>query len=509
MQKITFNHKLFNPNFWHVTDAMHDETIRFIGLIGGSSSAKTYSTVQAIIVDMLKNPCHTLVFRKQGNTIEKTVYQDCVKIISGWNMWGFAKKTKSPYKITFFNGGVIDFSGMDDPEKIKGISQYKRVYLNEVSSFDKADFDQIRKRLRGMPGQQIIFDLNPIDELHWIKLELLDKMQLFPLSTTLELPINPLYTEVTEKFRNGWGKIKNPKTGQFEDVPPNFILIKSTYLNNFWVVGSPCGDFGFYDLQTIADFEKDKVNDYNFYRIYALGEWGKVTRGGEFYKSFKVERDVITTPAYDPTMPLHISLDENVNPYLTLSVYQASGLSLWKIDEICLKHPENTLKKTLMEFARRYPKNKAGLFVYGDRTSIKADAKLEKGQNFFTIVMEYLQQWNPILRLPSQNPPVAMIGNFMNEIFENNIFGCSFKIGDTCKNTITDYLYVKEAPDGTKLKEKAKDPNTGITYERFGHCSDTDQYMIAQYFSNEFRQYQKGPDVQRVVEMRKMGRNRY
>lgn len=511
MKKITFNHKLFNPNFWHVLDSMKDETIRFIGLIGGSSSAKTYSTAQAIIYDSIQSPnTFTLCFRKQGNTIEKTIYQDCVKIIGDWNLWSLARKTKSPYKIVFFNGSVIDFSGMDDPEKIKGISQYKRVYLNEMSSFDKADFDQIRKRLRGMPGQQIIFDLNPIDELHWIKTELLDKTELYSLPTVLpDLPIPLEYTVVGEKYRNGWTKMKNPNSGKMENVPPNFILIKSTYLNNFWVVGSPDGSFGFYDVQTIADFERDKLYDYNFYRIYALGEWGKITRGGEFYKAFRTERDVVPTPPYDPTLPLHISFDENVNPYITLSVYQATGLTAWKIDEICLKNPDNTLKKTLIEFARRYPKNKSGLFVYGDRTSVKADAKLEKGQNFFTIILEYLKGWNPVLRLPSQNPPVALIGNFINEMFENNVQGCSFKIGDSCKNTITDYLYVKEAPDGTKLKEKAKDPNTGITYERFGHCSDTDQYFLAQYFKREFELYQRGPEVQRVVEMRKMGRNRY
>jgi len=486
---IEFNPELFNPNFWHLREAMTDEQIRFIWLVGGSSSGKTYETVQAILYDALENGTDTLVFRKTDASIEKTVYKDFCTVIDNWDAIDEFKILKSPKQIRCCSGAVIDFAGMDDPEKIKGISQYKRVYCNEVSAFDHADFKQIRKRLRGQAGQQFIGDLNPIDETHWIKVDVFDNMEHNPRPTTLNNGIvEPEFTQITDKWMNSPAEIINPK-GEREIIPPNTVVLKSTYLNNFWVVGSPCGTFGFYDLQTIADFESDKATDYNFYKIYALGDWGRLTKGGEFYKAFDPSIHVVPKIDYNPDLPLHISFDENVNPYVSLSVYQAQGDKAWKIDEICLRNPKNTLAYTLKEFRIKYPVNKSGLMIYGDRTSLKADTKLEHGQNFYTIALSALNDYNPSLRLPSKNPPVAMRGNFINEVILKKYM---YTISDVCKNTITDYLYVKEHSDGTKLKEKAKDSVTKVSYEKYGHLTDTDDYFFCQYFAKEFSQYQRG-----------------
>ena len=186
------------------------------------------------------------------------------------------------------NGSTIIFKGLDDSEKIKGIDSFKRVVLEEVSEFDFADYKQIRKRLRGMLGQQIICMFNPIDQEHWIKKEIFDtsvqnklSKSLVDHSGVLNLNIEEQYTNVTEKWEGGKVTVKG------KEYPSNLVVIKSTYLNNFWVVGSPCKTFGFEDIQTIADFEHDKNTDYNFYSVYALGNWGRINRGGEFYKSFK------------------------------------------------------------------------------------------------------------------------------------------------------------------------------------------------------------------------------
>jgi phage terminase large subunit len=56
-------------------------------------------------------------------------------------------------------------------------------------------------------------------------------------------------------------------------------------------------------------------------------------------------------------------------------------------------------------------------------------------------------------------------------------------------NTIKDYLYLKEDADGTK-KEKAKDALTGVTYEKYGHTSDANDYLLCEAFTKEFDKYQ-------------------
>lgn len=489
--KIDFNPKLFNPNFWHLKEHMADKNIRFIWLYGGSSSSKTYSGVQAILYSTLMEGSDTLVFRKTSNSIEKSIYKDFITIIGHWKMTDYFRCTKNPFRVKCIsNGAVIDFAGMDDPEKIKGISQYKRIYNNEISAFDKMDYDQIRKRLRGLPGQQIMSDFNPIDELHWIKEKVFDVEEQYQMPTKLSNGIvDPVYTEITEKWINGSSWVTNPRSGKKKLLPPNMVVLRSNYKNNFWAIKSPCGTFGYYDVQLLADFEKDKRDDINFYNVYALGLWGKYNVGGEFYKKFNRDTNVIENPGWKRGLPLHISFDENVNPYLSLSVYQAEGRYAWKIDEICLKSPRNNLAHTLAEFIKRYPPNKSGLYVYGDRTSLKEDTKLEKGQNFFTIITHTLHRYSPSLRLPTANPPVAMRGNFINDII---LLKGMYKVSDNCRNTIIDYEYLKEAEDGTKAKLKTKDPTTHVSYQKYGHMSDTDDYFLCQFFAKEFREYQSG-----------------
>lgn len=77
-------------------------------------------------------------------------------------------------------------------------------------------------------------------------------------------------------------QIMNVRTKEIVEHPGDTVLIQSTYLNNFWVVGSPDGTYGYYDEQCVADFEKDRINDPDYYNVYALGEWGVIRTGSEF-----------------------------------------------------------------------------------------------------------------------------------------------------------------------------------------------------------------------------------
>ncbi len=500
--KINFDWKLFNPNFWHLKELLFNHEMRNIWFYGGSSSSKTYSIVQGLLMVALKDKTDTIVFRKTGNSIEKTVYKDFQTVVKDWNLEDQFRFTRSPMRIKCITGAVIDFSGMDDSEKIKGISQYKRVYCNEISSFDEVDYKQIRKRLRGMAGQQIIADFNPIDELHWIKTNVFDRMELTPLPLTIDNGVvSPEYTQVTEKLINGIQRSVNYKTKEERFIPPNTVIVRSTFLNNFWAIGSPCGTYGFVDDQLLADFESDKLNDFNFYKVYALGEWGRYDVGGEFYKKFKRHKHV-RIHKYNPNFPLHLSFDENVNPYLSLSVYQAKSDKAWKIAEICLEHPRNNLSATLFEFISMYPNHDRGIFVYGDRTSLKEDTKLEKGQNFFTIIMRTLGDYHPKLRLPSHNPPVVMRGNFINDIILEREM---YTVSTLCKQSIADYEYTKEESDGTKYKEVVRNPVTKIKYQKWGHLTDTDDYFLCEYFKREFGEYQRGRRGQAIISERRRG----
>ena len=55
---------------------LNDETIRFIIVYGGSSSGKSYSVPQTILIQTLQDGENNLVMRKVGASILKTIYED-------------------------------------------------------------------------------------------------------------------------------------------------------------------------------------------------------------------------------------------------------------------------------------------------------------------------------------------------------------------------------------------------------------------------------------------------
>lgn len=467
--EIEFNPDLFNDLYWHLKEDLNNPLIRFIYMYGGSSASKTYTYVQSDITALIENQNeNVMVLRKYGVDIKDSIYSDYVKIINDWDLQDYFK-CQINYIECLATGSYIRFRGLDDSEKIKGLANFKRVVLEEISQFDEVDLKQIRKRLRGRKNQQIIGLFNPIDETHWLKTEVFDKEELIEVITD---------TNITSKHISDKG---------------NFVVYKVNYLNNYFIVGKwdEKGNLigGFVDQHTIDDFEKDKVDDFNYYQIYGLGNWGKLRTGGEFWKDFNTNLHVHNN-VWKKELPLHIVWDENVNPHITCTIWQIEGTNVYQIDEICLGDPHNRVLDACNEFKKRYPQHEvSGLFIYGDRTSIKEDTKMEKGENFFTKIQQYLSIYPHKLRMQRRNPSVALSGAFINEIYRSTYKGISISIGSNCKKSLFDYQYALEDSDGTIKKSKKTNPVTKVSYEEFGHCSDTKRYFLTVAFEKEYNDY--------------------
>ena len=239
------------------------------------------------------------------------------------------------------------------------------------------------------------------------------------------------------------------------------------------------------------------------YSVFVEGNWDiQLKQGGEFYKCFELDKHVGPTK-YNPELPLHLSWDENVNPYLPCGIFQIQGKHIAMIDEIAGVNPNNTIKAVCNEIKRKYPAHKYGMFIYGDATSQKDDVKLEKGHNLFSLIRTELKDYSPNMRVSASNPSVAMRGNFINIVFENEFNGISVTIGEHCKHTINDFIGTKEAPDGTKNKEKETDPKTKVSYQKYGHFTDLFDYMICSAFNADYLAYQRGG----IVPIPKVGKN--
>lgn len=316
--------------------------------------------------------------------------------------------------------------------------------------------------------------------------------------------------------------------------------ISGTLPDNWFYLSSKIFDNPFIPAEFIENLKSLPKHEYS---IFVDGDWNVVnTTGGEFYRSFTLERNTIENQInsstgrpnlYDPEIPIHVSFDENVNPYITATVFQihnkprpdefekvekfaAFGVPddvervFLQIDEFCLTQPNNKIDKLCERIAERYVGHVSGLFVYGDATSQKDDVKVVG--NLFTIVRDRLNSFNPSIRVPASNPSVVPRGNFINSVFEVYFRQNAILIGSNCRNSFADYLNVKQDADGSKKKSKERNNETGVTFEPFGHTSDANDYFLIAAMFDDFVFYLRGSPAfnQKIVTRNETKRkNRY
>lgn len=494
--------ELFSPNAFWLWRYTLDKSVRFIVLYGGSSSGKSFSVAQFFAILAFYEGCNMLVMRKVGASIEKTIYADFRAAINGID--GLAECCRfKQNSIVFNDGGKIDFSGLDDPEKIKGISQYKRVFLDELSEYDETDFKQIRLRLRGQEGQQIVAAFNPISEEHWIKKKWFDRetWQDIPMALTIGNETLPQELCAVKSVRmNSEKMILNPNTGEYDRHAPDTIVIQSTYLNNFWVVGSPDGKYGYYDQQAIATFENDRINDPDYYQVYALGEWGHIRTGAEFFPSFS-HGVVCGRFKYNPELPIHISMDSNVLPYVTATFFQKEYKpddvqQVTQIDELPIESPNNSARKAAKVIAKRLKEYGYSdkVYLHGDASGKAANTIDCENRSFFDLVIDELEREGFVVvdNIGKRNPSVATTGEFINAVWDGRVPGVSIRIDNDCTVSIDDYQAVQKDENGAIAKMKVTNPVTKQKYEPHAHISDTLRYVVYDLLRQQYTDFSMG-----------------
>lgn len=507
--EINFNPDLFNNVFWHIQTAFDSLKVRYIWLFGGSSASKTFSVVQQLVVKMLQGPDeNALILRKFAVDIRDSIYSDFKTVISDWGLTDLFVIQQN--YIECKTGSYVRFRGLDDSEKIKGISNFKRVVLEEISQFDEVDLKQIRKRLRGKEGQQIIGIFNPISEEHWIKVNVFDKEEL---------------KEVDTNFYSDAAGTNIPISGMWVNAFGNLVILKTNYQDNVYIVGrwavNASGDLvqvgGFVDQHVIDDFEKDKADDFNYYNVYGLGNWGRLRTGGEFWKDFNTNvhiKENSKNQLYNPALPIHMTWDKNVHPYQPCALWQIETIDGKKhfrqFDEIAFADPKNRVRHVLEHFILTYPHTTVkGLFVYGDRTAISEDSTKEKGENMYTEIIGTLKNYHPTLRMQSVNPSVYQSGKFVNACYHHNEGNIWITIGSNCKKSIHDYQYALEDSEGGISKKLVKNKATGVSYQEFGHFSDTKRYLFTVAAHGEYQTFLKSGKATKISTGKAISKNTY
>lgn len=461
--KLTVNidEDVFTGVFWKIDPV----TSRFLLVYGSTGSSKSFTVAQREIKKGMENKEKILVIRKVAATIKDSVFASFKSRMNEFSLQGYYRYTASPANIFLANGTEFLFRGLDDPEKLKSIEGITRIVIEEGTELEYDDFKELNRRVRGVENIQITIVFNPIDEDHWINRHF------------------------------------------FQQKIHNATIVHSTHWDN-----------PFLSQEDHDEIEAIKQWDENQYNIYALGIWGKLKTGSEFFPMFSNLRHVGTVP-YLPHLGIHQSWDFNWLPYQPMACFQiAENVKRWEQRVIIndkptiqrFKEPKEgcrevyvTQVRAFKEYAYKPPLNdvdnvckgyiddfgrvQRDLFLYGDASGKSNVPGHGDGANFKRIkknLAPYLNQASD--RVNISNPSVMKSRDFMNKMFAN-WYPIEFMIDEkNCPELIKDISSVLLSKDGM-LKEMEKDKKTGISFQKRGHYSDICRYIFTKVFSDLFK----------------------
>lgn len=367
--------------------------------------------------------------------------------------------------ISFINGCVV-FTGSLDHAIAHYGKEFGWAILDETKDSDETDIKEVilsRLRQRGIfikdgqlanegTGYNPVYFLTTPARVDWLN-------EMFELDKYVDEIAALIYSDKTF-FQKEFGN--------------KFVTISSTYHNQRNLPENYISDM------------KASNSDERFKALVYANPF--TITGGEFYSSFD-RLSHVGHVKYDPKLPIHISFDQNSVPYNSASIWQIENVNgIWElraIDEIALVNPRNSTEEVCDEFISRYPNHKTGLFYYGDASGHNRSTMNKDFKHHYEIVEYKLRKYlvNSSDRTLISNPSLVLRRDFVNSLFENK-HPIRIVIDEECHYIINDYMYVKQALDGTKDKHIVTDKETGEKYQKYGHFSDNSDYLMVELFKD-------------------------
>lgn len=453
---------------------------RYLAYFGGAGSGKSVYASQWFLTRLLEedDANHIFLFvRKVARTIKDSLYERMRSEISSLELSKFFKFNKQEKQIECkTNGNKIIMVGIDDPEKIKSIEGITGIFVEEVTELTENDFLQLDLRLRGQHKYplQFVFSFNPTSIKHWlvkyVEPDLLDKK---PNNLSETRRLSPKVWEFDKITVNKEGKERLLTTRVINTTFEDNRFIDEDYKNQ---------------LEFLSSISQ------NYYTIYRRGRWGKEEKGSLFVPSFDTTQHVFDFIEIDPELPLHYTVDFNVDPQMSGLIIQKEYIEegfwngfteYWEyriLGEINASYPNNDAYSLGELFKDRYFSGNL-FYLYGDASGMRR-LGVKDTKNHFEDLKEGLAyaSLSCIDRIPSSNPRYNAIkhGSLGRKAFLNACFKADSRrvpvrimISKSCEKLILDLEECQDDGTGRLLKKKNKD---GI--EERGHHLDALQYEI-------------------------------
>ena len=340
--------------------------------------------------------------------------------------------------------GCVSISKEDDGSNQR---ETQEIFIEEITEFELLDLLQIMIRVRGIGlggDRKLIWAaFNPVDEEHWVKKTLIE--------------IESQIGEDLAEF-----KIRN---------------LHSTYLDNKFV-----------GKNYVANLNKVRQLDPNYYRIYGLGEWGSIKPDAPFFYKFDYEKNVNAhrkkygrEVKYNPLLPVYLAFDFNKSNSCIVSQKDWGRRYFTYLEEI--NEPVGfDLKAVVTRVVQTYGTTYYN--VTGDPSGNGASAFTQDNQAAYSLMKGYFKDlgcehfadFSAVTRSPLHYLPSKAISNaiFLEE--EEVYFHPSMT------KTVKDLTQMRQSKDGG-LDKLFCDKNN------FGHLGDCVRYDQAFHFYNVWSNY--------------------
>lgn len=268
---------------------------------GGARSTKSYSIAQILSLKAIQEKQKKiLIVRKSLPPLRISTLFTFKDVLGTMGVTERFREEKVGLNY-WYKGNLIHFGSVDDPEKIKS-SEWNYIWIEEATEFSYEDYKQLKLRLSNpsVDGKknQMYLSFNPTDEFCWIKEKVLDE----PTENTLE--------------------------------------IVSTYRDN-----------PFLSADYVKIIENLQYQDQNYWRIYGLGEWGRL------------EHVIYSNYDFCPAFPQDLKdiiygLDFGYNAESAMLKIGIKGMEVWEEEVIyskCLTNQDLIARMNKVGVDKRYP----------------------------------------------------------------------------------------------------------------------------------------------------------
>jgi len=418
--EIEIDEDVFLPCYQHLRD---DSGIDIDFIYGGRDSGKSRDEAQRLVLRCLEQDYFRYILvRKTANTIKDSQWQTIKDVVYDWGLESLFTFNINPLEIRCVNGNKFICRGMDEPAKLKSISNPSGAWVEEGNQISEEDFIFLISSLRSNQGRiKLDFTFNPESDSpdfgdFWIYKNFFSHSHDKSFTYTKSFSVGSNSFDLTYRATH------------------------TTYHDNPYITA-----------QRIAIHESFSETNYYWYKVFTLGEWGNKMNESPWAFAFNRSKHVKAGLEADRSQWLYTSFDFNRNPVCAVALQHFPEKRLIRFLK-AFKIPNSGVNELCEHIKVAYP---GFLFIVTGDYSGHTPTSLYKEQvTNYTVIKKELGISDSQIRT-KVNPRLEKNRTLFNMVLQNY----NVEIDEAeCRALIFDLENVQSGADGTIIKEDRKDP---------------------------------------------------